>query len=110
MKTIGELIEPVKLALTSVSDNVGHFRADDTTRSYIYYMADGEAEGVPADNKKEVMALSGIIEGYFYPDDLPMADAVQNALEENEVCWELSQVQYEELTTFIHFSWDFEVI
>lgn len=111
MKSLDEVLAPVKAALTSVSDNVGYHTANDATRTYIVYSEESEPSRVSADNRKQLQTISGSIDLYALPKDRALFDEIQEALSEAEVSFMLNSVQREEtnLGKFTHYEWLFEV-
>lgn len=110
MKSLVDLLSPVREALTSVSDNVGWHTANDATRTYIVYSEEFEADSVHADNRKEIQGLSGSIDLYALPKDREVFDKVQEALNAAGVAFSLASVQREDSSPkFTHYEWTFEV-
>lgn len=111
MKSLDEMLKPVRDALVSVSDNVGHHRANDATRTYVVYSEEEETGALSADNEKLLQTIGGSIDLYALPEDYKLFDKIQEALGKEGVSFLLESVQREEanMSRFIHYEWTFEV-
>lgn len=111
LKSLTEMLKPVKDALLSVSENVGRHFPIDGTKSHIVYYEDSEASEVAGDNKKILQAIQGSIDLYVKPEDISMFDDVQDALAGEGISFRLNSTQINEtgVNGFIHFEWIFEV-
>lgn len=109
MKSLNEVLRPVKKALLSVTDNTGHYKAIDATKSHIIY-AEDSGTGLMADNVITAQSIEGTIDLYQLGKD-NLFDKVQEALNTYQIAFRLNSVQYEsdEKRNFIHFEWVFEV-
>ena len=111
MRRISDMMNPVKDALLSISDNVGHYIPIDGERSHIVYAEDMEASEVTGDNIKMAYALQGTIDLYARPEDIDLADDIQESLNKYGVSFQLNSVLYDDKqkSQFVHFEWIFEV-
>lgn len=111
MKSMNDLLAPVKEALLSVSNNVGLFEAIDATESHIIYAPDSEGGSLNLNNLKDQQVVQGTIDLYAVPSEQSLMDDIQNALTAAAISYELSSMQYEysESSKFIHYEWIFEV-
>lgn len=111
MKSINEMLAPVKAALLSVSKNVGMHEAVDATKTHIIYAPDGEAGELALDNAKTGQVIQGTVDLFAKNKDRGMADSIQNALDAAGVSFRLESIQYEDLNKndFVHYEWVFEV-
>lgn len=109
MKSLSDILAPVKAALLSVTDNVGHYKPIDGTTSHIVYSEDS-SHGLTGDNVIVAQALQGSIDLYE-KGETGLFDKVQTALNTAEIAFYLNSVQYEDndLAGFIHYEWIFEV-
>lgn len=109
MKSLDNVLSPVKTALLSVTDNVGHYRPNDGTKDHIVY-AEDSSNNLAGDNIVLGQAIQGTIDLYSKGQN-DLFDKVQTALNEAGVAFYLNSVQYDdgELKGFIHFQWVFEV-
>lgn len=111
MRSLDEMLQPVKDALTSVSDNVGYHRPNDATKTHIVYSEEDETSALSADNGKLCQTIGGSIDLYALPQDYKLFDKIQEALNKAGVSFALESVQREEsnMGKFIHYEWTFEV-
>lgn len=111
MKSLSDVLMPVKSALLSVTDNVGLYEAVDATITHIIYAPDSEAGNLPLDNIKTDQIIQGTIDLFALNKDRQMADQIQQALNEAGVSFALNSIQFEDLekNDFIHYEWVFEV-
>ena len=72
---------------------------------FIVWAEDGELESLNADNHKAEQQLTGIVDLYTLKEFDPLADAVQEILNSENVGWRLDSVQYEDETNLIHYQW-----
>lgn len=107
MKSLTLMLKPIKDALCSVSDNVGHFEANDMTKSYIVYAEDTEAAGLEADNIKFAQKLNVYVDAFLKVEDIDIADSVQQKFNEYQIPFELISTTYEAGTIyhFVHYRW-----
>ncbi len=101
------MLEPSKKARCAVSDNVGHFEANDMTKTYIVYAEDTEAAGLEADNIKLAQKLNVYVDAFMKVDDIGLADSIQQAFNEHRIPFELVSTTYESGTIyhFVHYRW-----
>lgn len=111
MKSFDEMLAPIKKALLSVSNNVGHFEANNANVTHIVYAEDAEGSSVSANNIKECRSIQGSIDLYALPKDLSIADEIEKALNNEDIYFSLETVTPYESDTkvFIHYEWSFEV-
>lgn len=109
MKSLNDVLKPVKEALLKVTDNVGHYEPNDGTKSHIVY-AEDSSNNFNGDNFVMAQSLQGTIDLYELGKG-GMADKVQEALNKAEIAFYLNSVQFEnsEPRNFIHYEWVFEV-
>ncbi len=111
MRSFCEMLDIVKEALLSVTENVGHFYPIDGTKTHIVYAEETEASEQPGDNKKLAQAVQGSIDLYAKPDEVEMADRIQEALKQKGISFSLNAAlaDDEQKSEFIHYEWIFEV-
>lgn len=111
MKSLTTMMEPLKAALTSVSDNVGHFEAIDRTTSFVIYAEDNEAAGLEANNVKEAQRIDVFVDAYILEPDLVLADNIQKALNDANIPFAIDSISYEQYEQyhFIRYRWRCEV-
>ena len=111
MRSFCEMLDVVKEALLSVSENVGHFYPIDGTKTHIVYAEETESSEQPGDNKKLAQAVQGSIDLYVKPEEIQIADEIQEALKQKGVSFSLNAVLVddEQKSGFVHYEWLFEV-
>lgn len=109
MKSLSDVLGPVKEALLTVTENVGHYRPNDGTKSHIVY-AEDSSNNLSGNNRIIEQGVQGTIDLYAM-GETDLFDKVQKALNDAKISFYLNAVQYgdRELKTFIHFQWVFEV-
>lgn len=110
MKSLETILSPIKTALTSVLDNVGHYEAIDGTVTHVIYSEDSEGESNYGDNIKEGQVITGTIDLFWKRGSTNVFDSIQTALNNAEIAFALNSVQTEDdRTGFVHYEWRFEV-
>lgn len=100
----------IKTALLTVTDDVFHFIAPQNQKgAYIVWAEDGQADSSHADDRMVEQVITGTIDYYTKSENDSNFDAIQDALNEAEISFDLSSIQYEEDTKYIHYEWIFEV-
>ena len=102
-------LQQVADALTTVTDNVGHYTAWDDTDRYIVWAEDGESAQLVADNYKPGQTIEGTIDYFTKSEDDENIAKIPQALNHAGIWWYLNSVQYEDDTRFIHYEWLFRV-
>ena len=103
-------LQQVAEALTTVTDNVGHYTAWDDSDRYIVWAEDTEWSELLADNYKPANVIEGTIDYYTKTEDDENIPKIPQALNHAGIWWSLNSVQYEDETRFIHYEWLFRVI
>lgn len=107
---LSQKLSKIRDALLTVTDNVGHYEALNAKDQYIVWAEDSESDSVHADNAKKIQTIQGTIDYFTKKDGGETADQIQDALDKADgVTYQLSSVQYEEETGFIHYEWLWEV-
>lgn len=100
--------EKIVAAHTAVTDQVSHFQRMDSTR-YFVWQEDGrndlEADGVHAEG-----AVTGVSDLFTTVEFDPWAEGLQKAFDRYGISWNLRDVQFEEETGIIHYTWDWQVL
>lgn len=102
-------LSKIKQALLSVSENVYHYETKRRDGNYIVWMEDGRGEESWADDVCTYQAISGTIDYFTKTEYDPTAEAIQAALNNADIVWNLNSVQYEDDTKYIHYEWEWEV-
>lgn len=102
-------LENLKNVLLTVSNNIGHYEAVDTSQPYGVWAEDIEASALEADNYKAGQMIQGTIDWFTKDQDDPVLESLPLALNEARIKWKLNSVQYEDNTGYIHYEYLFEV-
>lgn len=105
MKTWYERIIDAHLA---VCDQVSHAKRLKSQR-YFVWQEDGR-DDLAADNGHAEIAVTGSTDLFTKVEFDPWAKALEEALSEAGIAWELVDVVLEADTGFWHYSWDWTVI
>lgn len=100
--------EQIMAAHTAVTDQVSHFERMQSDR-YFVWQEDGrndlEADGIHAEE-----AVTGFTDLFTSVEFDPWGQALQDSFDRLGVAWSLRDVQYEEETGIIHYTWDWQVL
>ena len=70
----------------------------------------GEGDSLSSDNHKTRQVIEGIIDYFTKTEFDKTVDVIQEILDEAEkVGWALTSVVYEDETSLIHYSWNWEL-
>lgn len=83
---------------------VSHYRRTAKPPFAVWYET-GEDAPFNANNHRSEQQLTGMIDFYTLTEFDPIADDIQEILNDENVGWMLDSVQYEEDTNLIHFQW-----
>lgn len=100
--------EKIIAAHTAVTDQVSHFHRMDSNR-YFVWQEDGRND-LEAENVHVEGAVTGFTDLFTTEEFDPWADQLQASFDQYGISWSLGDVQYEEDTGIIHYTWDWEVI
>lgn len=109
MISLQNKLRQMGVAFGELTDNVRHYFRPIKKLPAIIWAEDGEAVSFNSNNKKSCQNISGSIDLFTKTEFDPLADAVQNTLEDLGVAWRLESVQYEDETQTIHMEWTWEV-
>lgn len=111
MKSLNDVLKPVKDALLAVTKNVGHYEANDGTKTHIVYAEETESSRQSADNRKMYQTIQGTIDLYVKNGDEKMVDQLQEELNKRRISFYLNSVTSTEgeLSGFVRYEWVFEV-
>lgn len=111
MTSLTQKLEALKTALTGVTDHVYHFRrpANGVKSGYIVFEETGETSGAWAGNHKSEQAIGVAVDYFTLVEFDPIVDSIQSALNSIECGWRLDDVQYEDETNLIHYTWTVNV-
>ena len=102
-------LDIIKIALLSVSENVGHYTALKKTPPYIVWAEDGQGDTVFANGEMRNQAITGTVDLFTQTlEGEPLIEAIPAALN-GKCAWWLGSVQYEDDTGLLHVEWIWEV-
>lgn len=95
--------------LLEVLPDVFHYEAWAKPDKYIVWAEDNEARSLNADNQKDEQVIEGTID-YFTKEEYDSnVKAIQQKLNSIDLAWQLSSIQHEKDTGYIHYEWVFEL-
>src|SRR5665648_36728 len=103
------ILADIKTALLTVTSKVYHFDATGATGNYIVWAEDGQADSVWADGRMKEQTITGTIDYFTKIEYDPNFNAIQEALNEIGVSYQLNSIQYESDTKYIHTEWVFDI-
>lgn len=95
--------------LKVLCDNVFHYHTTDSTDEYIVWMEDGEASAISSDNGKEEQEITIFVDLYTKKEYSELVDDLQDLFQIRRYGFQLNAVQFEEDTSFIHYTWQVQV-
>ena len=108
MKSLKDILEPVKAALLTVTEDVYHYEALKAEDRYIVWAEDGD-NSMYADDTMEHQAIQGTIDYFTSMEYDPKVDAIQKALKEARIAVYLNSQLYDDETKKMNYQWIFEV-
>lgn len=108
MKSLKDILEPVKAALLTVTEDVYHYEALKAEDRYIVWAEDGD-NPMYADDIMEHQAIQGTIDYFTSMEYDPNVDAIQKALKEARIAFYLNSQLYDDETKKMNYQWIFEV-
>ncbi|HZK62358.1 MAG TPA: hypothetical protein VFC41_09780 [Anaerovoracaceae bacterium] len=103
------ILADIKTALLTVTSKVYHFDATGATGNYIVWAEDGQADSVWADGRMKEQIITGTIDYFTKIEYDPNFNAIQEALNEIGISYQLNSIQYESDTKYIHTEWVFDI-
>lgn len=108
MKSLKQVLSPVKDALLTVTENVYHYHAHKKDDKYIVWAEDGD-NAAYGDDVMIAQAIQGTID-YFTSEEFdPNVDAIQDALKAAGIAFYLNSQTYDEENDRMDYQWIFEV-
>ena len=80
------------------------------TAPYAVWQEDSEGQSHYSDNVKSEQVLQATIDYYTKSEYDTMTDAIQSALNCEDISWTLNSFQYEDETKLLHYEWLVKVI
>lgn len=106
-----ETLEQIKEALTSIEGLpiYHYFKPSEVNDRYCIWAEDAEAESLKGNNKKVIQQLQGTIDLYSKVEYDSAVDDIQEALNDAEIGFYQSSIQFEDETGLIHWEWVFYI-
>lgn len=95
-------------AHTAVTDAVSHRQRMQSER-YFVWQEDG-ANDLLAENVHAARAVTGSTDLFTKLEYDPWARELEQSFDARGISWSLRDVQFEEETGFVHYTWDWEVL
>ena len=103
-------LEQVRDAFLSVLPTATfHYSAWSKPDQYIVWAEDGQSDGVYADNQMQIQVTEGTVDLFTKTEYDPVANQIQQAMNNSEMTWYKNSTQYEEETGYIHHEWVWQV-
>jgi hypothetical protein len=102
-------LDEVKQALLTIGVPVYHYQALQQNCPYLVWQEEGQGSSLFGDGCMQNQSLTGSLVYYTKKEYDPGLDAVQAALNENEIAFYLAGSGYDPDTGVIHYSWVWEV-
>ncbi len=109
MKSLITKLKKIRDVLVSCHHDVYHYEAPKGLQKYIVWAEDGEGDPLELDNNKVEQVITGTIDLFTKSEYDELIDTIQDALNQNSISFNLSSVQYETETEYIHYEWRFEI-
>lgn len=100
---MGELLE-------KIHDNVGHYSARRKEPPYIVWAEDVQGSSQESDGKKAWWTQQGTIDLFTLKEFDPLAEQIEDTINNAEISWWKSLTDYEEDTGLIHHEWTWEAM
>lgn len=102
------MLERIKEALLSIGLPIFNYWPLDQDGDYIVYGDDGDGESQYADNRKGERSRSGTIDLFTKTPNDPMADSLEESLDDIELSYRKNSLQFEIDTRFFHHEWIYQ--
>ena len=109
--TLQQTLKKFGETLAGLSVSVFHYtRPQTATNRYGVWQEEGGTNSFHADNGEAEHAVSGSLDYYTKEEFDGAVDEIQEVLADLPGCsWELTDVQFEEDTGLIHYTWEWEI-
>ncbi|PKM39043.1 MAG: hypothetical protein CVV04_12015 [Firmicutes bacterium HGW-Firmicutes-9] len=105
-----EALDTVLKSLPGMSEKVDHIEAFEQEENYIVWQEDGQAGDTDeADNAAIRQTITGTVDYYTKTEFDTMVSAIQKAMTDGKISWELNSIQHETDTGYSHYEWTFEL-
>lgn len=102
-------LRQIGTALSAITKNCYHYWRETKDLPCIIWSEVGEDDSFHSDNRKSEQRIIGTIDLFTKTEFDPLADSVQETLNDLELTWSLSSVQYESDINLIHYEWEWGV-
>lgn len=103
-------LQQLGVAFAEITEVCYHYWRPVKTVPCLIWAEDGEDDSFHSDNHKSEQRIVGTIDLFTKTEFDPIADQVQETLDDLGLTWTLESVQYEEETNLIHMEWRWGVI
>jgi hypothetical protein len=103
------LVDVRDVFLSILPEATFHYEAWAKPDKYIVWAEDGQGNTIFADDKLDERAIEGTADYYTKSEYDPVVRQIETAMDDSEMSWELSSVQHEEETGYIHYEWIWQV-
>lgn len=102
----------IRDALVSIDGlRVYHYWRTKLEAPYCVWQEDGEGSSLWGSNHQQEQVITGTIDYFTKVEFDENVELIQEALNDLENCgWNLNNVDYEDETNLIHYTWDFQII
>lgn len=109
MTSIQSKLQQLGVAFAGITENCYHYYRAKKALPCLVWAESGEEESFHSDNQKSEQRIVGTVDLFTKTEFDPIADSVQETLEDLGATWALNSVQYEEETNLIHMEWSWGV-
>ena len=108
---LNETLRYFAAVMNEATKRAWHYRKPErTTFPYAIWTEYSEEGSLHANNVKRIQPLMITLDYFTQKEFDPEIDRIQNALNKAErIAFDLTDIQYEEETNVIHYSWDVQV-
>lgn len=110
MLSLQSKLRQIGVRLASITSNCFHYWRPVSQVPCLMWYESGETNSFHADNHKREQNITGTCDFYTKTEFDPLIDEIQNALDDMELVWSISSIQYEDETKMIHYEWTWEVV
>lgn len=103
--TLQETLREIGSDFGTIAPNCYHYWRPNMQPPYLVWAETGEGNDFAADNRKAERVIAGNVHCFSREEYDPLFDAVEQMLNVKSASWNLENVQYEEETNLIHYSW-----
>lgn len=109
MTSLQDKLRQMGVAFASVTPECYHYFRPVKKVPCLIWAESGEENSFHSNDRKSEQRIAGTVDLFTKTEFDPLADDVQNVLDQLGVTWRLESVQYEEETNLIHMEWSWGV-